>query len=71
MDPASIRVRIRQMVERGQIPCEEPETLWAGKGTGDSCLACGQPIATTEVEYEVEFAAATYRLHRPCYMIWE
>jgi hypothetical protein len=58
------------MAERGQIPCEEPETLWAGKGSGDFCLACAQPIAATEIEYEVEFASATYRLHRPCYTIW-
>jgi hypothetical protein len=63
VDPTSIRARIRGLLDSRAIPCEEPETLWAGGGTGGLCLACSQPIATTDVEYEVEFAAATPVLH--------
>jgi hypothetical protein len=70
MDPSSIRARVRRMIDTGEIPCDDPESLWAGNGTGDRCLACAQPIAPTEVEYEVEVAATTYRLHRLCYAIW-
>jgi len=47
------------------------ETIWAGKGTGKRCIACARAIGATEVEYEVELSAVTYRLHRACFLIWE
>jgi hypothetical protein len=71
VDETSIRARIRRMVESAEIPCDDPETIWAGKGTGERCVACARPIAGTEIEYEVELAAQTYRLHRACFVIWE
>jgi hypothetical protein len=71
MDEASIRARVRRMLTNEEMPCDDPETVWAGNGTGERCIACGRPIATTEVEYEVELSARTYRLHCACYVIWE
>jgi hypothetical protein len=34
-------------------------------------VACGEPIAATEVEFEVELTSGTViRLHRVCHEIW-
>jgi hypothetical protein len=71
VDEANIRARVRHMLKNEEIPCDEPETIWAGTGTGEHCIACARPIAATEVEYEVELSNRTYRLHRACYAIWE
>jgi hypothetical protein len=71
VDEATIRARVRRLLESQEITCDDPETVWAGNGTGERCIACSRPIAVTEVEYEVELSARTYRLHRACYVIWE
>jgi len=70
MDEAAIRMRIRTMIETGALPCDEPEKTWAGKGSGTHCAACGEPISRTEVEFEVEVAGTTLRLHRLCHQLW-
>jgi hypothetical protein len=70
MDEAAIRARIRTMVETSVLPCDEPDKTWAGKGSGTHCAACGQPILLTEVEFEVDVAGTTLRLHRLCHQLW-
>lgn len=76
MDPWKeqlVRERIRQMLERGEIPCDEPDKTWAGHGTGSHCAACGEQIAPTEIEYEVELSGSgqlVLRLHRRCHDLW-
>ena len=72
MDPQSVRVRIRQMVEGGELPCEETGKVWAGRGTGTHCPACGEPIEPTQIEFEVVLGASTVlRLHRLCHQLWQ
>jgi hypothetical protein len=71
MDNASIRVRVRQMLETGALPCDEHGKVWAGRGMGTHCAACGEPIAAADVEFEVELRSGTaIRLHRVCHGIW-
>jgi hypothetical protein len=70
MDEAAIRARIRTMVESGALPCDEPEKTWAGKGEGTHCAACGQGISPSDVEFEVDVAGTTLRLHRLCHQFW-
>lgn len=71
MDESAIRQRIRTMVETGALPCDEPEKVWAGKGMGQHCVACSQPISAAEIEYEVELTAGQmFRVHRRCHEIW-
>ena len=71
MDELIIRARIRQMVETGELPCEESGKVWAGRGDGTHCAACGEPIKPTEVEFEAELpSGATLRLHRLCHEVW-
>jgi hypothetical protein len=67
-----IRLRIRQMLEIGEMPCDEPNKVWAGRGNGSHCAACGDAIALTEIEYEVAFRGSPpgLRLHMACHVIW-
>jgi len=65
-----IRQRVRALLEAGDLPREEPQTTWAGLGTGRECVACAEAIAASEVEYEVESAGTVLRLHRLCHEIW-
>jgi hypothetical protein len=64
------RARVRELVEAGAVQCDEPDKVWAGRGTGTHCVACGSPILATEVEYEVTLAGGTFRVHRPCFVVW-
>ena len=62
------------MLQSGEMPCDEPEKVWAGRGTGSHCAACGEPITTAEIEFEVELGPAAptvLRLHRDCHGIWQ
>jgi hypothetical protein len=69
-DGVVIRQRVRALLAAGELPCEEPQTTWAGLGTGRECAACAEAIAASEVEYEVDSAGTTLRLHRLCHEIW-
>ena len=72
MDSQNIRARIRQMIESGELPCEETGKVWAGHGTGTHCAACGEPIEPTEIEFEVALGPSqTLRLHRLCHHLWQ
>ena len=67
-----IRKRIRRMLETGEIPCDEPDKVWAGRGSGSHCVACGEKITPAEIEYEVDLRSGpTLRLHRACHALWQ
>lgn len=71
MNEQNIRARIRQMVETGELPCDETGKVWAGRGSGTHCAACGEPIEASQIEFEVPLGASTVlRLHRVCHHIW-
>jgi hypothetical protein len=71
MDEISLRLRVRQLVESGEVPCEEPGKVWAGRGSGTHCAACGEVITPLEIEFEAELpSGATLRLHRACHEVW-
>ena len=71
MEENTLRLRVRQLVETGEVPCEEPGKTWAGRGTGTHCAACGKTIRPDEIEFEAELSSgATLRLHRVCHDVW-
>lgn len=58
------------------LPAEVPKSIWAGKGTGEPCSLCDQPVAQTEMEYEVnvpsgEGAGRILRFHLRCHALWQ
>jgi hypothetical protein len=72
MDELNVRARVREMVQKGEFPCEESGKVWAGRGNGTHCAACGESIEATQIEFEVPLGpAAIVRLHRACYQIWQ
>ena len=68
-----LEAAIRAKLASGELPSAKPEKVWASKGTGQVCRACGHPIAGHDVEYEVDFpnAPGAMRLHRACIMMWD
>lgn len=71
MEEMTIRRRVREMVTTGELPCEDPVSLWAGRGDGKRCAACAELIAARQVEYEVKLKSGkTILLHPPCHAIW-
>jgi hypothetical protein len=71
MEAIALRLRVRQLLESGKVPCDEPDKTWAGRGTGTHCAVCGEPITPAEVEFEAELPTGiTLRLHRLCHEVW-
>jgi hypothetical protein len=45
---------------------------WAGHGSGEVCCVCGNPVESSEVEYEVEHGERrSLRCHFPCFVAWQ
>jgi hypothetical protein len=71
VEETAVRLRVRQLVQEGEVPCEEPGTTWAGRGSGTHCAGCGEPIGPGEIEFEADLPSGrTLRLHRACHAIW-
>jgi hypothetical protein len=71
MEDLAIRLRVRQLIETGEVPCDEAGTVWAGRGSGTHCAACGRPITASEIEFEAELPSGLIlRLHRLCHDVW-
>ena len=58
--------RVRDLLARGVLPRELVNRVWAGRGTGVSCIVCDKPIDPMDVEFEIE----GIHLHRPCHSAW-
>jgi hypothetical protein len=72
---------LRREVETGAEPLENPEriTVLAGRGTGQACAHCGQPILGSEIEYELAAQEQSIdsgsergvvRVHLRCHDAW-
>jgi hypothetical protein len=69
-----LRPIARRRIEEGQLPSEVPSRMWGGRGTGQLCALCDQPIHRGDVELEVEGrvhgAVRTFRFHWVCQSVW-
>jgi hypothetical protein len=70
MEKDEIRVRIHEMIQTGRVPCATDDQVWAGRSIGTHCAACVEPIASSDMEFEVLVGTTTLRFHRSCYAIW-
>jgi hypothetical protein len=52
-----LRTRVRELV-RGWLPAH-------------ICAACGKPIASDQVEYDVEGCRGELHLHLGCHAVWQ
>jgi hypothetical protein len=72
MEQNDVRTRIRQLHDTGELPCTDGDgKVWAGRGTGDHCALCAEPITPAEAEYEIDLPSGLcFRVHRGCYDLW-
>ncbi|HEU5321147.1 MAG TPA: hypothetical protein VFX28_10115 [Methylomirabilota bacterium] len=70
--PTDAPEKIRDKLDRGVLPREAPGKMYAGFGQGHPCDGCDQPIAPTQVEYELDSSEGrSIRLHLGCAGLWE
>ena len=64
--------KTRDKMRRGGLPAPFPVKPWRGNGSGERCSGCGDAIARTETEVEVDVRGAlTLLFHEECYRAWE
>jgi hypothetical protein len=68
----SIADRIRAKLDAGDLPRLGPKKMWGGFGKNNACDGCGNPILTTDIEYEFNLGdKRTCRFHISCAGIWQ
>lgn len=79
----ALRDAARERIEQSRLPCEKPARMWGGRGTGQVCSLCDQPILDTEPEMELEYEGAgsgvgtgagppsVVRFHLQCQSVWD
>ena len=69
-----LRMRARQRIRDGQLPCVRHYRTWGGRGSNEPCALCDAVIKHDEVEYEIETRDAdsvhVLRFHLPCHDAW-
>ena len=62
---------IRAKLAAGALPKAPPARVARGKGDGQRCSGCEEPIDPTRVRYELDFGdGQTLRLHAHCERYW-
>ncbi len=69
----ALRLQIRERIERGVLPVMVPQRIYGGYGSGDVCVACDQPIAPSQIDYEVDGPKPGMPLHFHfvCHVLWQ
>jgi hypothetical protein len=70
LSEGELRARIRERMADGRLPAKRPSHIDAGYGTGKDCDACGVPITSAKVEYEIN-DARMIRFHFACFVVWQ
>lgn len=65
----------RECLASGRLPRVQSQCIWGGYGRGDICSLCGEPIASSEVEFEVPPTAdgngTAFKFHITCHAAWQ
>jgi hypothetical protein len=70
---ADLRRLARNRIDAARLSSAPPLQTWGGRGTGQVCHLCDQPISEQDIEYEVHVAvqpAQLYYFHLPCHFAW-
>lgn len=63
--------KTRDKMKRGGLPAPFRARPWRGRGAGDTCNGCGDPIARTETEVDIDVRGVlTLAFHEGCYRAW-
>lgn len=75
LGPETLRARARERIAQQVLPRTKPARTWGGRGTGQHCSLCDEPILESEPEMELEYEAAApaqvVRFHLQCQSVWE
>ena len=80
-----LQLTARERLASGRLPRRHSQCIWGGYGRGDVCSLCGEPIRSTEVEFEVPepedagqhdshshaAPAAALKFHITCHAVWQ
>ena len=70
--PPGLVDRIRGKLDKGALPLEAPNKMYAGHGSGEKCDGCDEDIRQAQVVYEMDYGAdRMYRLHLACAGLWD
>jgi hypothetical protein len=65
-------IRTWTKVKGGALPTDGVRRRWVGPGRGELCDGCGDPIASNETGFEIDFRnALLLRFHIECFRTWE
>ena len=67
--PSDAPEKIREKVQRGDLPLIAPLRMWASFGTGNCCAGCDLPITSGQAEWEIEIVpegGLTLLMHFDC-----
>jgi hypothetical protein len=65
------QARIHRYIELGDLPDRVTcVRLWGGAGSLRPCQVCGELIAASAVEYELDLDERTIVLCLPCFRLW-
>ena len=63
---------VREKIDSGILPRDQPVKLLAHEGHGEPCTACEQPIFASQIEREPQYEGrGPIRLHVGCHGVWE
>jgi hypothetical protein len=71
----ALRARACALLEGGVLPRSKAARSWGGRGSGLPCALCGNAIAESGPEIELEFdgtaSSPSLRFHLQCHSLWE
>jgi hypothetical protein len=64
---------IREKLDAGTLPHDDPERFWPRNGSGKACSACGHPILPAQTEFEPEWEdnRPIVVFHIGCLGLWQ
>jgi hypothetical protein len=75
---STLRMKAREAIQTGRLPCRAPQRMWGGPGIGAYCPICEKSAGRDEVEFELEFVRQdddslpnSYHVHVQCLAAWE
>jgi hypothetical protein len=72
MDRERLRELIRHKLNNGDLPTAAPTEIQVSHGSGATCSACDDPIASSQSEHQLNYPGGRcIRLHFNCTAVWE
>jgi hypothetical protein len=63
--------KTRDKMKRGGLPAPFQCRPWRGNGSGETCSGCGDVIARSDTELDIDVhGALTLSFHEECYLAW-